>query len=298
MAYSLQEVPRFTDKLSWLYVEHGVLSRDNDGVFFADGQGRTPIPLASLALLMLGPGTRATHRSMQAIAEMNCLVVWVGEQGTRLYAHGTGGTSHANRLRRQARIWASPRTHMLVVRRMYEIRFDEELPPDLALQQIRGREGMRVRRAYERLAKEAGIVWNGRKYDPRDWNTADLPNRCLSVANAALYGLVHAALVAVGYSPALGFVHTGRPRSFVYDIADLCKFETVVPTAFAVAAANPQHVERAVRQACRDSFREANMMERIMDLVETVLDVDLKDIPDPTEHSWGPVLPAEPGPDD
>ena len=287
MAYGLQELPRFVDKMSWLYLEHGVLSRDNDGVFFADGQGRTPIPLAGLAMLMLGPGTRVTHRSMQAVADMNCLVAWVGEEGTRLYAHGTGGTSHANRLRRQARIWANPQKHMEVVRRMYEMRFGEALPQDLGLQQIRGREGMRVRRTYEQLAKDVGIEWKGRKYDPHDWNTADMPNKCLSVANAALYGLVHAALVSVGYSPALGFVHTGRPRSFVYDIADLCKFDTVVPLAFSVAATQPTNVERAVRLACRDRFRDTNLMARILELVESVLNVDLTDVPDPTAHAWG-----------
>lgn len=298
MPFGLQELPRFSDKLSWLYLEHGVLTKNDDGVFFADGAGRTPIPLAALALLMLGPGTRVTHRAMQALAEMNCLAVWSGECGTRLYAHGTGGTGHANRLRRQARIWADPGKHMQVVRRMYEIRFGEVIPEDLGIQQIRGREGMRVRRAYEQLAREAGIEWKGRHYDPRNWNSADLPNRCLSVANSALYGLVHAALVSVGYSAALGFIHTGRPRSFVYDIADMIKFETVVPTAFAVAATTPDNVERATRLACRDSFKEANLMSRIVELTERVLDVDLSDVPDPAAGGWQSVLPSEMGPDD
>lgn len=298
LPYRLQELPRFTDKLSWLYLEHGVLSKNDDGVFFADASGRTPIPLASLALLMLGPGTRVTHRAMQALAEMNCLAVWAGENGIRLYAHGTGGTGHANQLRRQARIWAHPAKHMEVVRKMYEIRFGERVPDDLSIQQIRGREGMRVRRIYEHLAKEAGIEWKGRQYDVRNWSEADIPNRCLSVANAALYGLVHAALVSVGYSAALGFIHTGRPRSFVYDIADLVKFDTVVPTAFAVAATQPKNVERATRMACRDNFKSTDLMSRILDVTEQVLDVDLSDVPDPTADGWQPVLPADLGPDD
>lgn len=296
--YGLQELPRFSDKLSWLYLEHGVLSKNDDGVFFADASGRTPVPLANLALIMLGPGTRVTHRVMQALAEMNCLTVWSGENGTRLYAHGTGGTGHANQLRRQARIWAHPLQHMQVVRRMYEIRFGEAVPDDLSIQQIRGREGMRVRRLYERLATAAGVEWKGRHYDPRNWSSADVPNRCLSAANAALYGLVHAALVSVGYSPALGFIHTGRPRSFVYDIADLVKFETVVPTAFEVAAAGPANVERATRLACRDSFKRANLMSRIVTITEHVLDVDLSDVPDPTTDGWQPALPPTVGPDD
>lgn len=296
--YQIQDVPRFDDKVSWLYVERGVLSKDDDGVFFADKEGRTPIPVAGLGLMMLGPGTRATHRAMQSAAEMNCMVVWAGEGGTRLYAHGTGGTSHANRLRRQARIWANPDTHLQVVRRMYELRFGEQLPQDITLQQVRGREGMRVRRAYEALAREAGIEWKGRQYDRNDWYAADLPNRCLSAGNAALYGIVHAAIVALGYSPALGFIHTGRPLSFVYDMADLFKFELVVPTAFVVAAQVQKDPERATRLACRIVFHEGKLLSRILEMIEQVLDIDLADVPDPTAHSWGPAFPVPPGPDD
>jgi CRISPR-associated protein Cas1 len=296
--YEIQDVPRFDDKASWVYIERGVLSKGDDGVFFADKEGRTPIPVAGLGLIMLGPGTRVTHRAMQSAAEMNCMVVWAGESGTRLYAHGTGGTSHANRLRRQARIWGNPGTHMQVVRRMYELRFGEKLPEDIALQSVRGREGMRVRRAYESLAKQAGIEWKGRLYDRNDWYAADLPNRCLSVGNAALYGIVHAAIVALGYSPALGFVHTGRPRSFVYDMADLFKFDLVVPAAFRVAANNPKQPERETRIACRNAFHEGNLLSRIIERIDQVLDIDLAEVPDPTVHSWEPAFPVAPGPDD
>lgn len=38
-----------------------------------------------------------------------------------------------------------------------------------------------------------------------------------------LYAVCQAAIVSLGYSPALGFVHTGKQLSFVYDIADLYK---------------------------------------------------------------------------
>ena len=48
-----------------------------------------------------------------------------------------------------------------------------------------------------------------------------MPNRCLSAATACLHGLTEAAVLAAGYAPAIGFLHTGKPLSFVYDIADL-----------------------------------------------------------------------------
>ena len=69
-----------------------------------------------------------------------------------------------------------------------------------------------------------------------------------------------AAVLAAGYAPAIGFLHTGKPLSFVYDIADLWKLDTVVPEAFRVAGLAAKgrldmHPDRAVRLACRDAFR-------------------------------------------
>lgn len=89
------------------------------------------------------------------------------------------------------------------------------------------------------LAKQFGVQWSGRDYDAEDWGASDLPNRCLSAATACLYGVTEAAVLAAGYAPAVGFIHTGKPLSFVYDVADIYKFETVVPVAFKVAASNP-----------------------------------------------------------
>lgn len=100
--------------------------------------------------------------------------------------------------------------------------------------------------------------WRRRAYDRDDWDAADVPNRCLSAATACLHGLTEAAVLAAAYAPAIGFLHAGRPLSFVYAIADLFKFDTVVPTAFRVAGraakgrlAGP--VEMVVRRECRDA---------------------------------------------
>jgi len=66
------------------------------------------------------------------------------------------------------------------------------------------------------------------------------PNRCLSAATACLHGLTEAAVPAAGYSPAIGILHTGKPLSFVYDIADPWKLTMVAPQAFKVAGRGPQ----------------------------------------------------------
>ncbi len=270
---NLHTLPQFSDRMTWLYLEYGRIEKTDNGLIFRDKTGETPLPVAALSTLLLGPGTVITHRAACAAAQMNCLLTWVGEGVIRLYASATGGAHQTRNLYRQARRWADPITRLAVVRRMYEKRFGEALSPDLVLQEIRGREGARVRAAYQRLAQECGIKWVRREYDPANWGKADLPNRCLSSATACLYGVVHAALVSAGYSPALGFIHTGAPLSFVYDVADLYKLELAVKIAFEVATQPPKFPDREVRKRCRAAFLSSHLMERILSDVEDLLNV-------------------------
>jgi len=100
-------------------------------------------------------------------------------------------------------------------------------------------------------------------------------------------------VLAAGYSPAIGFIHTGKPLSFVYDIADLFKFETIVPEAFRIAARHPADPEREVRLACRDAFRKSRVLDRIIPLIQDVLDAGGLDVPEPPEGSLPPAIPEE-----
>ena len=281
---NLHTLPQFSDRMTWLYLEYGRVEQTDSGLIFSDKTGETPLPVAALSTLLLGPGTVITHRAATAAAQMNCLLSWVGEGMVRMYAASTGGTHQTRGLYRQARRWADPVMRLTVVRKMYTLRFREELSPDLTLQEIRGKEGARVKAGYREAAQEFGMKWVRREYDPKNWDKADLPNRCLSSATACLYGVVHAALVSAGYSPALGFVHSGAPLSFVYDVADLYKFELAVPVAFATAARPPREPERAVRKECRAAFLTGKLMDRIVDDVDKLLTIpeadDAGDEPD------------------
>lgn len=268
---NLHSLPQFSDRMSWLYLEYGRIEKSDNGLVFVDKRGETPLPVAALATLLLGPGTVITHRAAVAAAQMNCLLTWVGEGAVRMYAAATGGASQTANLQRQARLWADARAHLAVVKRMYALRFEEDLPEEMALQEVRGREGARVKAAYQRVAQECGVRWVRREYDPRQWASADLPNRCLSSATACLYGVVHAGLVSAGYSAALGFIHTGAPLSFVYDIADLYKLDLAVRIAFQVAAKPPKEPEREVRKRCREVFLRTDLMSRVLPDVNEVL---------------------------
>jgi CRISPR-associated protein Cas1 len=260
------------DSCSYLYVEHCRIEQDAKAIAFHDASGKVPVPCASLMLLMLGPGTTITHAAIRALAECGCLIVWVGEQGVRLYAQGLGETRSSSRLLKQARCWADDTLHLKVVRRLYQLRFSERLAPGLTLQQIRGLEGVRVRDAYAAASRRTGVPWSGRHYRRADWHNTDAVNRALSVANSCLYGVCHAAILAAGWSPALGFIHTGKALSFVYDIADIYKTETTVPVAFETVAQGDDGVETRVRRSLRDRFAAVRLLPRIVEEVAGLFD--------------------------
>lgn len=270
----LHLLPKIRDSVSYLYVEHCRIDQHELAVAIHDARGLTPIPCASLALLMLGPGTTVTHAAIRTLAECGCLVAWTGEQGVRFYAQGLGETRGARHMLHQARLCALPRLRLRVVKRMYQMRFKEQLEPDLTLQQIRGKEGVRVRAAYAEMSRATGVPWEGRNYDRRDWGRSDPVNRALSAANSCLYGVCHAAIVSLGYSPALGFIHTGHMLSFVWDIADLYKVEMTIPVAFAAVADGETNLETRVRHLCRDVFHHQRLLNRIVPDIEHALMVD------------------------
>jgi CRISPR-associated protein Cas1 len=267
----LHVLPKFRDGWSYLYVEHCRIDQEARAIAVHDEAGKVPVPCANLAMLMLGPGVSITHAAVSLLAEHGCLVVWCGEEGVRFYAVGMGETRSASNFLHQARMWAQAELRIQVARRLYQLRFSEKFTAELTLRQIRGMEGIRVREAYARAARESGVVWSGRSYRRGRWSHADPVNRALSAANACLYGICHAAIVSAGFSPALGFIHTGKMLSFVYDIADLYKADVAIPVAFRVAAEGRVGLERRVRESCRDEYVSTRLLERIIPDVQTAL---------------------------
>lgn len=242
----------------------------------ADGS-RTQIPVGGITALMLEPGARISHAAIVLCARAGTLVVWVGEGGVRVYSAGNPGAAGTEKFLWQAAIALDPKARIRVVRKMYELRFGERPPEKRSLEQLRGIEGGRVRASYKLMAEQNSVKWEGRKYNKEDWSEADVANQCLSSATASLHALCEAAVLAAGYSPAIGFLHTGSPLSFVYDVSDVWKTRTVVPIAFKIAG-RAQRGElhrdpgRAVRIACRDSFRKTSLLEKIIPEIEVMLE--------------------------
>lgn len=280
------------DRLSMIFLDRGQVDVLDGAFVLLDKAGvRTHIPVGSVACIMLEPGTRVSHAAVKLAATAGTLLVWVGEAGVRLYASGQPGGARSDRLLYQAKLALDDELRLKVVRKMFELRFDEEAPSRRSVDQLRGIEGARVRKTYQLLAKRYGIEWHGRRYDVKDWEKGDVANRCISAATSCLYGITEAAILAAGYAPAVGFLHTGKPLSFVYDIADIIKFETVVPIAFKVAASNPSQPDREVRLACRDIFRSDKVLKKLIPMIEEVLSAGEIAPPTPPEDAQPPAIP-------
>ena len=285
------------ERASMVFVEKGQLDVRDGAFVVLDRNGvRTHLPIGGLACVMLEPGARVSHAAVALAARAGTLLIWVGEGGVRLYAAGQPGGARSDRLLWQARLALDETARLKIVRRMFAMRFGEEPPQRRSVDQLRGIEGVRVREAYRLLAQRYGVDWRRRNYDPTAWDASDTPNRCLSAATACIYGVTEAAVLAAGYAPAIGFLHTGKPLSFVYDIADLFKFDTVAPEAFRIAGLAAQgklreDPARAVRIACRDAFRRTKLLARIIPAIEDVLTAGEIAPPETPADAVGPAFP-------
>lgn len=283
----LVELVRAQERLSFLYFEHCIVKRDDNAITVVDDTGTIHIPAASLSVLMLGPGTNVSHQAMSVIGENGATVIWVGERGVRMYAFGKPLTHSAALLQRQARLVSNTRTRLTVARNMYQMRFPNEDVNGFTMQQLRGREGARIRQVYRRLAVETGVEWDKRTYDHLNFDDGSEINQALSAANTCLYGIAHSVIVALGCSPGLGFVHVGHERSFVYDIADLYKAELSIPVAFQTAATHPDDIGSVTRRNMRDALYDLSIMPRMTKDITNLLGDSAEKLPDPTTDHVG-----------
>ena len=129
--------------------------------------------------------------------------MWVGEDGIRCYGHGLGETHRAFHLLRQAELVCDPRKRESVVRRMYQLRFDEVLPEGMDLNQIRGKEGARIKQAYSLASRHT------RGGGPYDWP------RCDAAAEFSPHAWGWTGLGQITLMPGSSFPHTrgGGPPS-------------------------------------------------------------------------------------
>jgi len=257
-----------------IFLEHGRLEVDDSSVKWI-GADRTVfrLPVATLSVILLGPGTTVTHAAMKACADSNTPVCWVGADGLRFYAFGVTPTHDNARARHQARVHANPAKRGEVARRMFRLRFGPDAVVErVPIKTLMGMEGKRVKALYEALGAKYGVSWKGRSYDPANWELADGINRAISAANAALYALTTAVVCSMGYLPQLGFIHSGGTLPFVFDIADIYKPETTLEAAFQTLAIDPEAGERETIVRLKGLLEARKVMRRMPVDIEKLLE--------------------------
>jgi CRISPR-associated protein Cas1 len=230
-----ETLPQVKDKYPFIYLERGRLEIDDSSVKWIDSEGNVVrLPIATLNTILLGPGTSITHEAVKVMAASNCSISWVGEDSLLFYAVGQTPAANTRNLRNQMYMAADKKKQTEVARRMFARRFPGVNLSGKSLKEMMGMEGYRVRELYEQKANEYGAGWKGRNYTPGKFELGDLPNKILTATNAALYGLLTSAIYSMGYSPRIGFIHSGSPLPFVYDMADIYKEKLCIDLAFSL----------------------------------------------------------------
>ena len=134
------DLPRVSERIPYLYLEQCVIKRANNALVAADENGETQLPIATIAVLMLGPGTTITHDSVVLASDTGAIIVWAGEQGVRHYCSGSALTGSTRLLEQQARLVSNERSRLMVARRMYAMRFPGEDLSHTTMRQLLGME--------------------------------------------------------------------------------------------------------------------------------------------------------------
>lgn len=268
-------LPQVKDKYPFIYLEHGRLEIDDSSVKWIDCDANVVrLPIATLNCLLLGPGTTITHEAVKVIAQSNCSLCWVGEDSLLFYASGQTPNADTRNMREQMKLSADSKKSVEVARRMFAKRFPEADLAGKTLNKMMGMEGYRVRGLYEQKGQEYGVGWKGRSFTPGKFELGDITNQVLTASNAALYGILSSAVHSMGYSPHIGFIHSGSPLPFVYDLADLYKEYLCVDLAFSLTLEMAgQYNRHKVSAAFRQRVIETDLLGKIGQDIEAILGV-------------------------
>lgn len=266
--------PSMKHRSAILFVRRAIIDVVNGSVCLTDKNGiRTSLPIANICAILLEPGISITHEAIKLISYCGCLILWVGENGCRLYSSGRTYTNSAKNIETQARCFSNDCTKLEVARRLYKFIFGFDPPKNRSIEQLRGVEGNIVRKNYKILSKKYGIEWTGRKYDVENSNNNDFINNCINVANTCLYGIMEVGVLISGYSPDLGFIHSGHTGSFIHDLSDIFKFSCATVPAFQVAAQeNEEKYSQLVRRLCVSKFKEHKILQKTIPIINAIFD--------------------------
>lgn len=270
-----ESLPQVKDKYPFIYLERGRLEIDDSSIKWIDCENNVvPLPVATLNALLLGPGTSITHDAVKTATAANCSICWVGEDSLLFYAAGFLLTADTRNMKKQMELAAHPEKSLEVARRMFARRFPGAELAGKNLKEMMGMEGHRVRSLYQQKAEEYQVGWKGRKFVPGKFETSDITNQILTASNAALYGILCSGVHSLGYSPHIGFIHSGSPLPFVYDLADLYKEHLCIDLAFMLTRdLAGRYNKQKVAAAFRERVIKMDLLARLADDINDVLGV-------------------------
>lgn len=263
---------RASDRISLLYVEMAKIEQSEHGVQINSGDTISEIPITTIACLILGPGTSITHKAITNISKAGCSICWMGMDQAVFYAYGEPTTNKSKNILKQISYHESKMKHTEVVHKMYNFRYPNDKVKSMTLEQLRGFEGKKMKEIYQYWADEYEIPWSGRKYNKDNFNSSDLTNKYLTALNHILYAITEAIILIMGFSPTIGFIHTGHISSFVFDISDLFKEEITVPLAFKLSKELGYFDRHKMIKAYRDLITEKKVIKRMVNVLEDLFD--------------------------
>lgn len=262
-------LPTVSRRLGVLTLEHARLSVEGHSVVAHTAGETLSIPINTLSAVFLGPGTSLTQKVAVRCADAGTVLIWTGSGVVRAYGSITPLAVQSQLLHKQVEAWADRRRRLMVARQMYALRFPGDDTSPWTLRELRAAEGRRVRDRYREVCEAAGIVWKRRE---TDWDRSDDLNRAITTAYQALYGAALGAILALGLHPGLGFIHTGKLQSLVYDVADLHKTGMGLETAILAYLGSDSDVERATRAAMNRSFRKHSVLPSMVAALHHLFD--------------------------
>ena len=258
---NLHESIRIEDRIPFYYIEHANIRVKSGEVLAVSSKETILIPTQQFLSIMLGPGTTITHEAVRILYGNQTQIVWTASNGLPVYA-STAGTEKSQCLLKQVACWANSTKRLEVAKRMFVHRFGET--NSTSINELRLLEGQRIKELYKQCSLKYGVKWGGRNFIIGNPLASDLPNRLISLANSMLYSLCHAVISIIGYSPAIGFIHTGKVLSFILDISDLYKAQYAIEPAFDLAAMQSADHNNILRRTIQELFLRNKLAERVL----------------------------------
>lgn len=271
-----QLLTKASDRLSFLYIDKARIEQTEYSVEIVQGIYHRELPITTINALLLGPGVSITSAAIRNLGEAGVMICWVGQDMFKFYAYGEAGTNSSKNILKQMQCHESKMKHIEVVRRMYSVRYPNNKLKNKSLEELRGLEGKNVKECYQSLANKYNIIWQGRSYKVNDFESQDNINKSLTTVNQYLYGIINGVVHLMGFSPAIGFIHTGHIQSFIYDLADLYKESITIPIAFQVASeyecGKIEDIRKELQKKLRIAIKEKKLLKQISKDLKFIFD--------------------------